>query len=309
MDDLRALRYFVALCDHGHFGRAASHLGISQPALSERLKRLEEWCETALIVRSSRRFELTAAGQTLLGEARRLIAEADALGPRVRRGGEGPIATVRCALVASGAFAIIPRLVRSFTALHPNIKLELREGPFEVPFEELDKGLIDVVITRGPLHNPDFQIESLTREALCVALPKGHRLASKRVVQLSSLADEPFVMFPRSRSPEFFDAIVGLCQSEGFSPRIANEAVEWQMIVSLVAAGLGVTLAPMSVREMPRAGVAFLEVTPRTRVAELVTVCRRGAASPQVQALLDVASRSAKPAANGFRRAKGRVGY
>lgn len=284
--ELRQLRYFVALAEELHFARAARRLGIAQPALSQQLVRLEAQLGSVLVRRTSRRVELTDAGQALLEESRLLVRGAERAVTRVQRVSRGEQGVLRLGIVASGAFGVLPELIRQFRQAHRDVRLELHEAPFEQPFELLEAGVLDLAIMRGPTTHARATIELLGREPICAVLPADHSLARRRRIAVAALQDEPFILYPRFRAPEFYDVLLGVCRNAGFEPRVVQEVTEWQLLVSVVAAGLGVTLAPDSVRRMPREGVRYCALTPDTARAELVVAYDPNRRSPVADAFL-----------------------
>ena len=145
-----------------------------------------------------------------------------------------------------------------------------------------------------PLSHPTLRVETLLREPLLAVVPAGHPLARRTRIPLAALAGETFALFPRHRAPAFYDAITSCCRQAGFAPRIAHEAADWQVLVSLVAAGLAVTLAPASVRRMPRAGVRYRPIQPARAIAELVLLYAPARGSPLTEVFLRVARETAR---------------
>jgi DNA-binding transcriptional LysR family regulator len=290
--DLRQLRYFVAVAEHGGFRRAAERLHVSQPPLSQQVAQLEQRLGAALLVRSHRGVALTAAGATFLRDARMLLAELDRAVEAARRAGAGTTGLVRLGFVGSAAYPIVPDVVRAFRAAHPEVEVRLRELSTSEQLEALAAGALDVGFARTPLDERALELEPLATEPILAALPEGHRLAARRRLRLLELAAEPFVMFPRAHAPGFYDYLVNLVAATGTAPRIVQEAREMQTIVSLVAAGLGVTLVPASVQALGLRGAVYrpLHGSPRT---ELAVVRPRGYVEPAVAAFLAIARRYA----------------
>jgi DNA-binding transcriptional LysR family regulator len=303
---LRTLRYFEALAQDLHFARAADRLHISQPSLSQQIQRLEDVLGARLFERSKRSVRLTDAGRALVPEARQILVQEDRMRARVLRVAAGQAGELRVGFVASGAYDLLPAIIRRFRARRPDVHLEVDECALRVPVDQLEAGTLDVAIVRGPLVHPTLRVERLLREPLCAVLPSDHPLARRARFSLAALAGEPFALFPRERAPAFHDAIVTCCRDAGFVPRIVHEAADWQVLVSLVAAGMAVTLAPVSVRQLPRAGVAYRPLRPPRAIAELDLVCAPARASPLVEAFVRVAHETAR--GEGGPRARRRSG-
>lgn len=289
---LRSLQYFLAIAEDLHFSNAASRLGIAQPSLSQQIKALEAALGAQLFRRTKRTVTLTEAGRALVPDARQLLAQANRLRMRVKSIAAGEAGTLRVGFVASGAYGILPAIVRLFRRRCPGAQLELDECTLRVPFEQLEAGTLDVAIVRGPVSHPNLHVEPLLCEPLCAVLPTEHRLAHRTRIPLRALAGEAFALFPRHRAPAFHDAITRSCREAGFEPRIAHEAADWQVLVSLVAGGTAVTLAPMSVRNMPRAGVRYRAVHPSRKIAELDLVHGPGPLSSLAEAFVGIAHES-----------------
>jgi len=289
MIELRHLRSFVILAEELHFGRAAHRLRVAQPALSQQIQRLERMLTVRLLDRTSRSVKLTEAGVALLASSRGLLADAERAVAITRRAGLGEVGVLRLGFAASGAFGILPSILRTFRTRFPDILIEFYDGPLEPPIERIENGSLDVAIARGPFHDPRVRAELLYREGICAVLPDAHRLASRKRVPVAALANEDFVMFPRQRSPYFHDSLTDLCRRAGFVPRITQEAADWQVLASLVAAGLGVSIAPMSVRQMPREGVRCVPLTSAEPIAELALLCHKQRVSGTTSSFIAIA--------------------
>jgi DNA-binding transcriptional LysR family regulator len=291
---LRSLRSFVAVAEDLHFGRAAARLDIAQPSLSHQIKALEAVLGAPLLRRTKRTVALTDAGRAVLPDARRLLAQAERMRTHVRRVAAGEVGEVRVGFVASGAYGMLPAIARQFRRKCPDAHLEVDECDLKLPLEQLVAGTLDLAIVRGPVSHPTLRVEPLLREPLCVVLPERHRLAARARIPLRALAGEAFALFPRHRNPAFHDAITGFCRDAGFVPRIAHEAADWQVVASLVAAGMAITLAPASVRTIPRAGVCYRALSPAREIAELDIVYSPSLLSPLAQVFLEVARASVR---------------
>ena len=273
--ELRHLRYFLAVAEELHFGRAARALGIRQPPLSQQIRALEDDLGVVLFDRSSRRVRLTPAGEAFRTDARRSLAAAEAARRAARRAGRGDIGDVVLGFVGSATYTLLPRILRAFRARYPDVHLTLRELPTSDQVEALRQGAIDIGLVRPPLTGADaLQVELLGADGLSVALPTDHPLARGRDVAAHRLADEPFVLFPRRLGPGLYDQILTYCRQAGFEPRTVQEAVQMQTIVALVAGGIGVSLVPSSMTRLRRADVAYRPVRPAAAGIHLAAVRR-----------------------------------
>lgn len=287
--ELRHLRYFVAVAEELHFGRAAARLNIAQPPLSQQIRQLERLLGADLLRRTSRRTELTPAGAVFLEHARRLLAGADRAAEAARRAGRGELETLVIGFTDSAALSVLPAIVRRFRAARPDVHLELSEGSTQAQLAALERAAMDAVIVRGPVPNPTLRTETLLRESFVVAVPTDHPLARKRSASLRVLSKESFVLFPRHLAPEFHDQLIAMCIKAGFSPEVRAEGAEYQTILSLVAAGIGVSLVPASVKTLGRAGVAFVSLTDARTKATVVLALRRDHPSAGLREFVEVA--------------------
>lgn len=284
--ELRHLRYFIAVAEERHFGRAARRLHIAQPPLSRQIQALEAELGFTLFDRSHRRVVSTPAGDALLPHARRVFETLELGVHAARRAASGQTGRIAIGYPSSVAFSGLPELLRAFRLRSPGVELALRELPPQEQIEALKDGRLDVGFIRGPIHDDQLASRRVRSEPLFVVLPTGHPLAAQPRVALESLAREPFVSFPRQRGPAFFDYLITLCHEAGFSPNIVQEAPQMD-IVSLVAAGFGVALVPGSLKHARRPGLVFRPIVgaPRT---ELLVAWRSDDASPVLRDFLEV---------------------
>jgi len=257
--DLRAWRQFLAVAEELHFGRAALRLHMTQPPVTQAIAQLEKTLGIVLFDRTRRRVALTPAGEALLPDVRDLLERAQALPTRARAAAAGEIGRVRLAFVSTIGFEHLPRWVREFRVLCPEVALELVEATGDVQLDALARGELDAGLM---LHSPGFAPPGLQRlqvaqEPLVLALPAAHALASAARLGLRDVLAEPLVIFPRRILPSLHDAIFGLYHAAGRVPAIAQEAIQMQTIVNLVWGGLGVAWVPESVRQFRREGVVY----------------------------------------------------
>ncbi|MEO8484720.1 MAG: LysR family transcriptional regulator [Betaproteobacteria bacterium] len=282
--ELRHLRYFIAVGDALNFGRAALALHIAQPPLSRAIRALEDELGTPLFDRGARGVTLTGAGAALLPEARRLLRDAEAFRQGARQYAAGEAGTLAIGFVSTAAYNVLPRIVPAFRAQRPGVRLALREATSDVQAPALVSGEIDVgFLIPGPA-NPVLSYLPLHRESMIAALPARRRWPAR--VPVRSLASEPFILFPRDVAPELHDAIVALCRRAGFVPRIGQEAIQMQTIVSLVAGGMGVSLVPASLEHMRRDGVVYRRLAERSPSVEIGLAWRASDGSPLTRAFV-----------------------
>ncbi|MPV69235.1 LysR substrate-binding domain-containing protein [Burkholderia sp. BE17] len=295
--DLRQWRYFVAVADERHFGRAAERLSMTQPPLSQAIRALEDALGVALFVRTKRSVALTAVGAALLPDVRRLLASADALPPLARRLARGEAGSLSLAFVSTADYGLLPSLLRAFGARYPQVRLQLAEATSDVQIDELVAGRIDaglVIPPVPPRHAAGLSYLPVVREPLVVAMPTSGSPAAAsdapedEPVHLAEVAALPLVIFPRRLAPGFYDIITGCYGAAGETPRIGQEAIQMQTIVSLVSAGMGVALVPQSMRNLRRTGVVYRPLAGHAPVVETGLVWRTGDVSPVLAGFIDV---------------------
>lgn len=307
--DLRQWRYFVAVADERHFGRAAERLSMTQPPLSQAIRALEDALGVALFARTKRSVELTAVGAALLPDVRRLIAAADALPPLAQSLARGEAGSLALAFVSTADYGLLPQLLREFGARYPHVRLQLAEATSDVQIEELAAGRIDaglVIPPVPPRHAASLSYLPVLREPLVVAMPAeaadAADAAADAPVRIADIASLPLVIFPRRLAPGFYDIITGCYGAAGVTPRIGQEAIQMQTIVSLVSAGMGVALVPQSLRNLRRTGVVYRALADPAPVVETGLVWRTDDVSPVLAGFIGVvrgAARRASPSRPG----------
>jgi DNA-binding transcriptional LysR family regulator len=263
--ELRHLRYFCAVADHGTFTAAGRQLHVSQSAISEQIADLEREVGGALLNRSSGRTRLTPHGQLFVEEARKILHAADHAVEITNRSLLGQIGSLSIGFFLWGAGGFFARIIRDYRKLHPDIKLSLHEMRTPEQMEALSAGKIDVAFVR-PLEAPfdrSLRAELLYRDPVVVVLPRDHPLAGKPI-SIEALVAERFVLCDRRLTPALFDGIVALCSAAGFSPNIVNTSSTWSGVLTLVESGEGVGLVPSGVRYLLPAGVVVSPLVPET---------------------------------------------
>src|SRR6185295_5215723 len=279
LPDLRQLRYFIAVAEQLHFGRAAAALHISQPPLSRAIRGLEERLGLALFVRNRRKVELTPAGARLLEEARRTLGQLERAVTELRGMASGERGRLRIGFVSLADYSVLPSLLKGFKAARPGVQLALREMLSPEQSLALTAGELDFGLLLPPVSESEA-LEHLVvqRERFVAALPARHRLATARgPLAMSELAGESFVMVPREIAPGLYDIVSGLAARAGFSLNVAQEAIQMQTVVSLVSSGLGAAVVPGSVANLGRRGVVYRRLSDRHPMLELWLAWRRGA--------------------------------
>jgi len=294
--ELRHLRYFIAVAEELHFGRAALALGISQPPLSQQIQALEQELGARLFERTNRRVELSEAGRLFLDEARLVLAQVDKAADVARRAQLGQLGALKIGFTSSAPFNFsIPQAIFAFRQAFPAVHLALKEMSSKVVAEAVEDDSVQVGIMR-PLPLPESLVAvELFREPLVAIIRADHPLAvgSEEGLQLSALAAEPFVFFPRSYGSGLYAQLLSLAREAGFSPLIAQEAGEAMTIVGLVAAGLGVTVLPASYQRMRIDGVVYRTLLDPGANTAVWLVQRRDQHSPMAKAFIELLTRQA----------------
>jgi DNA-binding transcriptional LysR family regulator len=286
--ELRHLRYFVAVAEELHFTRAATRLHIAQPPLSHQIRRLEQELGLALFNRTRRRVELTPAGRTFFAEAQHVLAQAERAVRVAQRAGRGEVGQLVIGFVPSADLGILPRALRLWSARFPHVEVELQPLLPDQQLEALRDGRIHVGLLRLPVDGRGLVVESIQREPLVAVLPKGHRAARRPRVRVADLQADSMILFPRRIAPGYHDLFVNACRRAGFVPRVAHETESIQTNLGLVAAGLGVTLMPASIRNLRRAGVVYRPLAPPVPHVEMAVAYARDHRSTLVPAFVGV---------------------
>jgi DNA-binding transcriptional LysR family regulator len=275
--DLRQLRHFVAVAERLHFGRAAAALHMSQPPLSRSIRALEVRLGATLLARTRRRVELTAEGARFLEEAKRVLAQLESAVLEVGKMAAGDGGRLRLGFVSLADYGVLPALLKRFKAARPGVALQLREMLSPDQAAALAAGELDFGLLLPPVAGGGFEHVVVQRERFVAALPARHPLARRRGrIAVRELAGEAFVMVPREIAPGLHDIIATLASRAGFAPRLAQEAIQMQTVVSLVSSGLGVALVPASVANLGRRGVAYREIADPHPRLDLWLAWRRG---------------------------------
>ena len=286
--DLRQLRYFVAVAEELHFGHAAQRLRIAQPALSRQIQALEKDLLVQLLFRNRRRVQITPAGQVFLERARQILARADEAVLAAQRVGGGVSGTLNLGFVGSATYDVLPGVLREFLKAAPHVDLTLSEMTVHTQIEALVEKRIDIGLLRLPAKTQGLVFRTIAREPLYVALPSSHRLAQLPVVPLSALSAESFVLYPDHPRPSWTEYVIGLCQQAGFRPVVVQRTVEIQTTLSLVAAGIGLSIVPRCIGNLQRKDVVFRRLTGVRARTELLVAYRERDPSPVVQSFLKV---------------------
>ena len=259
--ELRLLRYFVAVAEELHFGRAATRLHIAQPSLSRAVRELERELGAELLTRTKRSVRLTEAGRALLQEAPRALEEVERACELARGAARGEAGQLRLGFLPSANVALLPALVRESRKASPHLLLRLHELFDDPQLAALSARRLDLGILRAPRPDDELVFEPLLREHLSLAVARDHRLASRRRVSYGDLRHEDLITWPRSMAAQTYDGVIEACRTAGFSPHVIQEADSSQTIIGLVAAGVGVAVLASSYGARSGEDVVFVPIT------------------------------------------------
>lgn len=248
--ELRHMRYFVAVAEELHFGRAARRLHLSQPPLSQQIRKLEAILGHSLFMRTSRAVKMTSAGEVFLDRARRTLRKVEEDVEETRRAARGEVGFLKVGFIGSGMLTALPAMLGRYRKQHPSVNLALSEYYSAGVLRALQDGTIDVGFLRDGGAAEGIETATLFSEPFFAVLPAKHHLASRRTLSAAALRDEPFVLFTSAAGRLAYEKTVSLCQSHGFRPHVVQEAPQWLTILRLVGAGLGVTIAPACVQRI-----------------------------------------------------------
>ncbi|WP_426977390.1 LysR substrate-binding domain-containing protein [Pseudarthrobacter sp. O4] len=283
MVEVRQARYFVAVAEELHFGRAADRLKMSQPPLSQAILQLERQLGTTLLNRSSRSVMLTEAGRMFLEQCRLLIAASERAQEVAERASAGLAGILRIGAVTSAFSEALPQILRRFRESHPQVELQVREIDTHHGRDALLRRELDVAVIRQAVTSRQLNSLPLRRDHFVIAMPENHRLAgTEGPVDLAGYRDDSWVWLPRHISPDYHDELVAACRQAGFSPDPQHYANSIHSQLAMVECGLGVTLVPeSSVQRQPRT-LVWRELRKRVDLVELSVVSRTGGQGPLV---------------------------
>ena len=289
--ELRHLRYFLAVAETLHFSRAAKRLGMAQPPLSQQIKRLETLLGHALFERTTRGVKLTRAGQLLADRARSTMVKVEDDLLQVRRLGRGEEGTLTVGFSGSVMFAELPAAIESYRRAFPRVELRLREMVTSAQIAALADGTIDLAFLRDGDATQGLELTTLLEERYMAVLPEGHRLALRGRLAMAELSGQPFVLFAQAMGPLAFERTMLCCEEGGGGrPTIVQEAPQWPTVIRLVAAGLGVSLAPACVATVRIPGAVYREVHAQAR-STIDMGMRQGSENPLARNFAEAAKR------------------
>ncbi|HZC34018.1 MAG TPA: LysR substrate-binding domain-containing protein [Chthoniobacterales bacterium] len=288
--ELRYLKYFIAVAEELHFANAANRLHLAQPSLSKQIRLLEEELGFPLLYRTKQKVELLDAGHVFLDEARRILRQTENAVESARRTQAGQSGRLLIGYSSSATLEVLPKILRKFCRLYPNVTVELSEMSTIRAAELLLDSPLSVGLLRSPsfFNEESFCIETILREPFVVALPSSHPASKQKSVRIKTLADEPFIVPHRQPGWDYSDAFFEILRDNGIEPRIAQEASQSIGVAILVAGGLGVGFVPASITNLRLPGLIYRPIEGRSRTTALSLVWKRTSRASTVRAFLDV---------------------
>ena len=284
--DLRQLTSFIAVAEEGQLSKAAARLCLSQSPVSRHIQSLEADLGVRLFDRTAAGMELTQAGKTLLGDARNIEALMSEAAAKVARAGEGKLGRLSVGVYGSANYGVVPRILRDFKSLYPEIALSLHYDHTLSQIQALRTGRVQMVFERVAPIESDIQVQLVCKESLLVAISESHRLAQRERVRIEDLRRETFIFGSDVAAGSL---AIELCRRAGFIPRIAPTTSNVITATLLAAVGDGVTLVPRSMVNVKFPGIAYLDLDSDERQSmDLYCFHLSGSVDPILQNMLEV---------------------
>jgi DNA-binding transcriptional LysR family regulator len=286
--EIKHLHSFRAVAEELSFINASRKLHISQPALSAQIQVLEAELGVQLLARTRRSVRLTKPGEAFLRSAEAILQMADEAKANAQRVAAGEAGHLKIGFVASAALQIVPLIVLAFRRNHPRVTLELLNIRTTDQIAMLQQRTLDAGFLRLPSSSKNLAITPVHRERFVLVVPEGHRLAGSRPFALKDLEHESFVAYARRYAPGFYDRWVQIFTAAGFSPNVVQETGEMETMLALVAAGVGVAIAPQGLVRRQLRNVAVRQLPPRSALSEIGLAVRSNHDNPLIHKLIQI---------------------
>lgn len=257
---IHQVKYFIAVAEHLHFGKAAKHLNITQPPLSQQIKKLEDNLQVKLFNRTKRKVELTGAGKIFLKEAYKIIEQIEVSTDKIKQHSNGEIGELILGYSSYSIFDVLPMILTEFYKLFPNVDVKLKHLSTSKQLEAFKDSEIQVGLLCPPIEQTNLNIEFIYKQPFVCALPLNHPLSKPSEgdsLDVKELSNCQFIMTPRSIGPGYYDSIIKICFDANFSPHVIQEVNELHELISLVSTGLGVSIVPESLIQFKKRDVVF----------------------------------------------------
>src|SRR5580693_5143782 len=281
--ELRQIRSFLSIAETLHFGRSAELIHLSQPALSLQIRALEDEVGVRLFERNRRKTTLTAAGAAFRDDAAAALSQLEQAIRRARLAANGKLGLLRIGFISTAGIELVADLVRQFRELHPEVEFSVRNILTAEQVQMLETGALDIGFLRLPIGaQSTLDVVTVHREPFVLLVPSPHKLAKRKRVRLREVVGEDFVMYERTWGPGFHDLMFGIFRDARIAPNVSQTAVEIPMLISLVASGMGITIAPLSVVKHSAASVVACNILDRIPLSEIGIAVRKGTRAPVV---------------------------
>jgi DNA-binding transcriptional LysR family regulator len=291
--EFRHIRSFLSVAETLHFGRSARLLNLSQPALSLQVKALEDELGIQLLSRNRQGTVLTEAGQVFRADAAVALEKLEFAKQKAQWASAGKLGHIRIGFISTAGFEIVPNLMRRFRKSYPDVEFSIRNILTGTQLEMIDDGLLDVGFLRLPIENrKEIEVTTVHREPFVAILPSWHSLSAKKKIRLRELKGNPFVMYAREYAPGFHDLLTGILSDAGVVPKVVQTAGEMPTLVSLVDAGVGVSIVPTSVAKRVVSKVVVCSITDRLPESEIGLAFARQNTAPVIRRFCEFARTS-----------------
>ena len=282
--ELRQIRSSLSIAETLHFGRTAELIHLSQPALSLQIRALEQEVGVRLLERNRRKTELTAAGRAFREAAIRGVSQLDRAIRNARLAADGKLGLLRIGFISTAGSELVPAIIRRFRELNPEVEFSLRNILTAEQIQMLEGGALDVGFLRLPIGgHTQLGVEIIHREPFVLVVPASHELAKRKKVRLKEVVGEDFVMYDRTHAPGFHDLIFGMLRQAGIVPNVRQSAGEMPTLISLVAAGMGISILPRSAVKHSAAAVVGCEIADDIPMSEVGLALSKGSGSAVVE--------------------------
>ncbi len=286
------MKYFIAVAEHLHFGNAAKQLNISQPPLSQQIKKLEDNLQVKLFNRTKRKVELTAAGKVFLKEAYKIIDQIEVSTDKIKQHSNGEIGELILGYSSYSIFDVLPMILTEYYKLFPNVDVTLKHLSTSKQLEAFKQSEIQVGLLCPPIEQENLNVDLIYRQPFICALPSKHPLAKRtkgNSLDVKELSNCSFLLTPRSIGTGYYDSIIKICFDANFSPHVIQEVNELHEIISLVSTGLGVSIVPESLIQYKKSDVVFKKLNNDQFKVDTALVYKRGETSPVVYNFIKLA--------------------
>lgn len=287
--ELRHLRYFIAVAEELHFGRASSRLHMTQSPLSHQIKELEDELGAQLFHRTKRSVQLTNAGKVFLRGVHTVFEEIDAMVDAAQKAYRGEVGRLNIGFVGSAIYDILPAMLPVYRNKYPEVEVELKEMSTPEQIEALIHQEIDVGLLRPPINNPLLSSEIIQTLDCVLALPRSHPLAKAESIYPTDLKNESFVLISKEIFPRLYSDFINVCNTAAFKPNVKQETKEYQTAIGLVSAGMGISIVPTTARTLQARDVVYREISGATLKIDMALAWRNTSRMDLIQRFVRLA--------------------